>query len=99
MIAHLKLRPFSSWFTTLTLALCSIACSKSEAAEAGTTTQEVKPAAAREVVTIKLGYQKFGAPFLLKSRSTDLERHLTEQSAKAEWKEFKHGPALLEAIN
>lgn len=48
---------------------------------------------------VHIGFQKIGAPFLLKSRSTELDRHLAEASAKADWKEFKHGPALLEAIN
>lgn len=35
---------------------------------------------------------------MLKSRSAELDRRLGEQSAKAEWKEFKHGPGVLEAI-
>ncbi|HYP88763.1 MAG TPA: aliphatic sulfonate ABC transporter substrate-binding protein, partial [Polyangiaceae bacterium] len=48
--------------------------------------------------TVRIGYQKIGAPFLLKSRSQDLDKHLAEKGAKAEWKEFKHGPGVLEAI-
>jgi sulfonate transport system substrate-binding protein len=47
---------------------------------------------------VHIGYQKIGAPFLLKSRSADLDKHLEEKGAKAEWKEFKHGPGVLEAI-
>ncbi|RYZ10128.1 MAG: sulfonate ABC transporter substrate-binding protein [Myxococcales bacterium] len=47
---------------------------------------------------VRIGYQKIGAPFLLKSRSADLDKHLSEKGAKAEWTEFKHGPAVLEAI-
>ncbi|MDQ2642707.1 MAG: aliphatic sulfonate ABC transporter substrate-binding protein [Myxococcota bacterium] len=52
-----------------------------------------------EVSVVRFGYQKIGAPFLLKSRSESLDKRLTEKGAKAEWKEFKAGPALLEAIN
>jgi sulfonate transport system substrate-binding protein len=47
---------------------------------------------------VHIGFQKIGAPFLLKSRSDDLDKRLLQQSAKADWKEFKHGPALLEGI-
>ncbi len=52
----------------------------------------------RASVTVRIGYQKIGAPFLLKSRSADLDRSLGEKGAKADWKEFKHGPGVLEAI-
>ena len=47
---------------------------------------------------VHIGFQKIGAPFLLKSRSDELDKRLLQQSAKADWKEFKHGPALLEGI-
>lgn len=47
---------------------------------------------------VRIGYQKIGAPFLLKSRSADLDKSLGEKGAQAEWTEFKHGPAILEAI-
>jgi sulfonate transport system substrate-binding protein len=50
-------------------------------------------------IVVQLGYQKIGAPFLLKSRSEGLEKRLLARAAKADWKEFKHGPGLLEAIN
>jgi sulfonate transport system substrate-binding protein len=49
--------------------------------------------------TVKLGYQKIGAPFLLKERSEGLKQRLEKRGARAEWIEFKHGPALLEAVN
>jgi sulfonate transport system substrate-binding protein len=64
-------------------------------AEAST---EVAPEA-KSITLVHLGFQKIGAPFLLKSRSEALDKRLGEQSAKADWKEFKHGPALLEAVN
>ncbi len=98
MIALLTSRPLFSWFSLLALSLSAIACGKSEAAEAEKAVQTA-PAAPKPVVSVKLGYQKFGAPFLLKTRASELDQRLAEQSAKAEWKEFKHGPALLEAIN
>ncbi|HET9933123.1 MAG TPA: aliphatic sulfonate ABC transporter substrate-binding protein [Polyangiaceae bacterium] len=53
----------------------------------------------KPITQVHLGFQKIGAPFLLKSRSAELDKHLAEASAKADWKEFKHGPALLEAVN
>jgi sulfonate transport system substrate-binding protein len=100
MIALLTSRPLFSWLPLIALSLGSIACGRSEAAEAKSEQKAaVAPATAKPQVTVKLGYQKFGAPFLLKARSADLERRLGEHSAKPEWKEFKHGPALLEAIN
>jgi len=59
-----------------------------------------QPAAeAKPRAVVHLGFQKIGAPFLLKSRSSALDKRLAEQSARAEWQEFKHGPALLEAVN
>ena len=48
---------------------------------------------------VRFGYQKIGAPFLLKSRSESLDQRLSERGLKAEWREFKAGPTLLEAIN
>jgi len=75
---------------------CAIGCNKSSDAK------QAEPGAAAPATAprvVHLGFQKIGAPFLLKSRSEALDRRLGEQSAKAEWKEFKHGPALLEAVN
>jgi sulfonate transport system substrate-binding protein len=65
-------------------------------ASAAATPAPVPTVKAESVVHI--GFQKIGAPFLLKSRSDDLDKRLLQQSAKADWKEFKHGPALLEGI-
>jgi sulfonate transport system substrate-binding protein len=47
---------------------------------------------------VRLGYQKIGPPFLLKSRAETLQRRLREQGARAEWLEFQAGPPLLEAM-
>jgi sulfonate transport system substrate-binding protein len=74
-------------------------CQKSE--ETAHTVASAAPAAApqpKPTNVVRIGYQKIGAPFLLKSRSADLDKHLAEQSATADWKEFKHGPAIWEAI-
>jgi sulfonate transport system substrate-binding protein len=49
-------------------------------------------------VTVRIGYQKSGAPFLLKSRSEALAQQLRERGASLEWLEFHAGPALLEAM-
>ncbi|HWA73057.1 MAG TPA: aliphatic sulfonate ABC transporter substrate-binding protein [Polyangiaceae bacterium] len=59
---------------------------------------QVAAPAPKTITPVRIGYQKIGAPFLLKSRSADLDKRLDEKSAKAEWKEFKHGPGVLEAI-
>lgn len=75
-------------------------CKESEETGAGVSSAAAPVAAPqpKPTTTVHIGYQKIGAPFLLKSRSAELDRRLGEQSAKAEWKEFKHGPGVLEAI-
>lgn len=85
---------------TLATALSALAC-KSEPAGNGSApgASATPPAQAETQVVVHLGYQKIGAPFLLKSRSEGLSERLKQRSAVADWKEFKHGPALLEAIN
>jgi sulfonate transport system substrate-binding protein len=81
--------------------LLATACGKGEPQAAASSQPEAKASAEAEgqIVAVKLGYQRIGAPFLLKSRSKDLEQRLGRLSARAEWKEFKHGPGLLEAVN
>ena len=64
----------------------------------GQSAQPQPSAAAKPTVTVRVGYQKSGAPFLLKSRSETLTKQLQEQGANLEWQEFQHGPALLEAM-
>lgn len=86
----------------LSCSLFGFGCNKSsDAAQAAPTASagSASPIAAKATRVVHLGFQKIGAPFLLKSRSEALDQHLAQQSAKAEWKEFKHGPALLEAVN
>src|SRR6185312_2135990 len=56
------------------------------------------PAPAAQETAVRLGYQKIGAPFLLKSRAEGLNERLEAHTAKADWKEFQHGPGILEAI-
>jgi len=85
---------------SLLFAFVGLGCNKSDAkqAEPVASANVAAPVAAAPRI-VHLGFQKIGAPFLLKARSEALDRHLGEHSAKAEWKEFKHGPALLEAVN
>lgn len=47
---------------------------------------------------IRIGYQKYGNPILLKAKGT-LEPKLAEIGYKVSWSEFPFGPPLLEAIN
>lgn len=54
-----------------------------------------EPSAAR---VVRLGYQKIGPPFLLKSRAESLTRRLAALDTRAEWIEFAAGPPLLEAM-
>jgi sulfonate transport system substrate-binding protein len=49
-------------------------------------------------LAVRIGYQKIGAPFLLKERSESLQAALAKHNAKAEWIEFQAGPPILEAI-
>lgn len=97
--------PFSRTIRVLLSVLPALLTGCQKQADSG----EAKPAASTAPVAarapapkpthvVQIGYQKFGAPFLLKSRSAGLDQRLEEKSAKADWKEFKHGPAVLEAI-
>jgi sulfonate transport system substrate-binding protein len=54
--------------------------------------------APKQAAIVQLGYQKIGAPYLLKSRSEALTKRLDARGVKATWKEFPHGPGVLEAI-
>jgi sulfonate transport system substrate-binding protein len=79
-----------------------LGCQKSGDERSGTGASAAPAAAPVPTVkaetVVKIGFQKIGAPFLLKSRSEDLDKRLLQKSAKTDWKEFKHGPALLEGI-
>jgi sulfonate transport system substrate-binding protein len=87
----------------LCAALLALGCNKPTDAPQGSgaaqLAQSAAPTVAKAARVVHLGFQKIGPPFLLKSRSEALDRRLGEQSARADWKEFKHGPALLEAVN
>lgn len=51
-----------------------------------------------EEKVVRIGYQKNGPLFIVKSRGT-LEESLKELGFTVEWKEFQDGPSLLEALN
>lgn len=96
------------WLVRISIAVTALligACNESRrqgSAGSGSSAAPAETSERREpkaAATVQLGYQKIGAPFLLKSRSEDLNRALEAKNAKADWKEFKHGPGLLEAIN
>lgn len=48
--------------------------------------------------TLRIGYQKYGTPVLLKARGT-LEKRLAAQGVTVSWLEFPAGPQLLEGLN
>jgi len=78
--------------------LFAIACSGSQAEVAPANNSSTRPSAATAEVAVRIGYQKAGAPFLLKSKDTHLDAALRAQGARVEWLEFQAGPALLEAM-
>ncbi len=90
-----------SFVASAALALLASACQKGSAADqpSAEAASSKQLGERRTASVVHLGYQKIGAPFLLKSRSAELDRRLGDAGARADWKEFKHGPALLEAIN
>jgi sulfonate transport system substrate-binding protein len=99
MLTHLP----KSWLSLLALlpallGACQKQADESASKAAASGAPAVPAPTSKPNATVRIGYQKIGAPFLLKSRSADLDKHLEEKGAKADWKEFKHGPAILEAI-
>jgi sulfonate transport system ATP-binding protein len=54
--------------------------------------------AATTPVTVRIGYQKIGAPFLLKERAEGLRAVLAKHNATAQFIEFQAGPPILEAM-
>ncbi|MDF3066250.1 MAG: ssuA [Polyangiaceae bacterium] len=92
-----------AWFALLAVLLALLTgCQKQSDEGATKPAPSAAPVAAAPAPkpsnVVRIGYQKIGAPFLLKSRSVELDKHLAEKGATADWKEFKHGPAILEAI-
>jgi len=61
---------------------------------------EKAPATAenRGTLPLRIGFQKAGSPFLLKSKDAGLSQALSTHGARLEWVEFQTGPALLEAM-
>ena len=47
---------------------------------------------------VRIGYQKYGTLFLVKSRG-DLDKRLQAEGATVQWIQFPAGPQLLEALN
>ena len=83
------------------LALSASACSKSSepaSSESQPSQARAAPSASHERVTVRIGYQKIGSPFLLKARADSLNAVLEANGAKAEWTEFQAGPPILEAM-
>jgi sulfonate transport system substrate-binding protein len=79
-------------FSTLALA-----CSKQPEATPSAQSEQ-RAATPSAPVTVRIGYQKIGAPFLLKERAESLNATLAKRSASVEWIEFQAGPPILEAM-
>jgi sulfonate transport system substrate-binding protein len=90
--------------SSLLLLTLVAACAPKEAEpKSAATPATAEPAAAKQEpdapqITVRLGYQKIGAPYLLKERAAELQAKLAERNARAEWVEFQAGPPLLEAM-
>lgn len=74
-----------AWFVVV-LACALLACR-----------DEAQPAAQGGAL-VRIGYQRSGAPYLLKTRAAALEKALSAQDAKLQWVEFQSGPPILEAL-
>jgi len=85
------------------LLFAAVGCSKGSEpapeAKAAPQPETAAPAAKpAEAQVVKIGYQKIGAPFLLKERAADLEKQLAAKNARLEWVEFQAGPPIYEAM-
>jgi sulfonate transport system substrate-binding protein len=83
------------------LALSATACSKPSESAAPATDPKSGPTASApsaERVTVRIGYQKIGSPFLLKERAASLTKSLEASGASLEWIEFSAGPPILEGM-
>ncbi|MDD2869342.1 aliphatic sulfonate ABC transporter substrate-binding protein [Neomegalonema sp.] len=65
--------------------------------EPGRRGAEARRAAPEEPRVLNIGYQKYGAGSILKSKGT-LERRLAERGIRVSWTEFSAGPQLLKAL-
>jgi sulfonate transport system substrate-binding protein len=70
----------------------SLSCSGSE------NQSSASPSKASDPRAVRIGYQRAGPPFLLKSRARGLEQKLRAANATLEWIEFQSGPPILEAM-
>jgi sulfonate transport system substrate-binding protein len=77
--------------------LIAIACGGGKQPEAQVASGSA-PTADKAEIPVRIGYQKAGAPFLLKSKDARLKDALNAQGARLEWLQFQAGPALLEAM-
>jgi sulfonate transport system substrate-binding protein len=89
--------------TSLLLLACLAGCGSKPADNAAAPAPSAAepaaaPAPAAEQVVVRIGYQKIGAPFLLKERAEALATELGKKNARAEWVEFQAGPPILEAM-
>jgi sulfonate transport system substrate-binding protein len=82
-------------FAGLLSCVLSVSCSRSDPATAREA--EAQPAST-PAATVRIGYQKSGAPFLLKSKDATLKERLHAENSELEWLEFTTGPLLLEAM-
>jgi sulfonate transport system substrate-binding protein len=87
------------WSLSVLLLVCAAGCSKPAATDVQTTERAATAdAPATPALTVRVGYQKIGAPFLLKERADALQAALSKHNARAEWIEFQAGPPILEAM-
>jgi len=98
-------RPVLPAYSLSLLLACFAGCGQKPAAEQAAAPAPAEPAASptpapptKEESVVRLGYQKIGAPFLLKDRPDELKAELAKHNARAEWVEFQAGPPLLEAM-
>lgn len=99
------LRRFWAYLCATVCLPCAPGCRAEPSAETQSTRNGVAATPAISTPTptatgqvVRLGYQKYGSPFLLKSRPEELEASLSREHARVEWVEFQAGPPLLEAM-
>lgn len=98
----MSIRLLSSLLTIAVLASCggrstdTSTAAPSPAPEPAAKPEQPPPPQTQRAV--RIGYQKIGAPFLLKERAESLTASLAKQNARPEWVEFQSGPPIFEAI-
>jgi sulfonate transport system substrate-binding protein len=94
----MSIRSLTSWLLFAWLAGCGSKPADTAAAPSPKPDQPAVAPAAAEQQVVRIGYQKIGAPFLLKERAEALTAELGKRNARAEWVEFQAGPPILEAM-